>query len=466
MPAMIQVYADENVAPAHGSTTTLNKPVLRSSNHVPTDGKPASAAARAGRAALSTVNTNSNLPTAPTGLRKPTAVTQIVQQALNNTNTRNNAASAMTRPTATVTTTVRPHSRAGSTSANASSDALNQSTLSAFVNQHQHSTTTRQHVPSTTNVDDMLVSPAPHHVQKPLPQQSVFSFQQPSQPMQIEAPISIPAAEVGQLTRDHLYSQEYASEIVSHMYGTETRYAADPTYMTTIQSDINGKMREILVDWLHEVHYRFKLLPETMFLTINYVDRFLSVSQINRNRLQLVGCAAMLLASKYEEIYCPEINDFVVISDSAYSRQEMISMEGEMLRTLEFNMTVPSSWRFAERYMLQTGLAEESQGYYHVMYLLQMGLQNFDFTINYKPSVQAAAATWLALKAVGSRRHTDLQLKTILHVEDITHFNACVTALSALQTSVGAGRYQAVIRKFNKPKYQNATSLNAATTTQ
>lgn len=93
------------------------------------------------------------------------------------------------------------------------------------------------------------------------------------------------------------------------------------------QTDINEKMRGILVDWIIEVHLRFKLLPETLFLTVNLIDRFLEKTEIMRTRLQLVAVSALLIASKYEEIYVPELKDFVFISDNAYTKEEILDME-------------------------------------------------------------------------------------------------------------------------------------------
>ena len=79
---------------------------------------------------------------------------------------------------------------------------------------------------------------------------------------------------------------------------------ASPSYMSK-QTDINAKMRAILIDWLVEVHLKFKLMPETLYLTINLIDRYLEKETIMRNKLQLVGVTAMFIASKYEEIYAP-----------------------------------------------------------------------------------------------------------------------------------------------------------------
>lgn len=83
-------------------------------------------------------------------------------------------------------------------------------------------------------------------------------------------------------------------------------------------------------------------MPETLYLTVNLIDRFLEAKQVTRKHLQLVGVTAMLVASKYEEIWAPEVRDFVYISDRAYSRDQILNMEKIMLNCLRFNLTVPS----------------------------------------------------------------------------------------------------------------------------
>lgn len=86
-----------------------------------------------------------------------------------------------------------------------------------------------------------------------------------------------------------------------------------------------------MVDWIIEVHLKFKLLPETLFLTVSLIDRYLEKVKIMRNNLQLVGVTSMLIASKYEEIYAPEVRDFVYITDNAYKKEEIFEMEHSIL---------------------------------------------------------------------------------------------------------------------------------------
>jgi hypothetical protein len=97
-------------------------------------------------------------------------------------------------------------------------------------------------------------------------------------------------------------------------------------------------MRSILIDWLIEVHLKFKLVPESLYLTVNLIDRYLEKEQVNRQKLQLVGVTAMLIACKYEEIYPPIVKDFVYITDNAYTKEEILEQEHRMLRVLDFNI--------------------------------------------------------------------------------------------------------------------------------
>ena len=77
-------------------------------------------------------------------------------------------------------------------------------------------------------------------------------------------------------------------------------------------------MRAILVDWIISVHSKFNLLPETLYLTINLLDRYFSIFNVQKSEVQLVGVASLLIATKYEEIYPPTVKDFIYLTDSTY----------------------------------------------------------------------------------------------------------------------------------------------------
>ena len=121
---------------------------------------------------------------------------------------------------------------------------------------------------------------------------------------------------------DPLCATAYVQDMYDHFSAKETTTSVRPLYMEN-QPHINERMRSILVDWLVEVHLKFKLVPETLYLTINLIDRYLERREVSRPKLQLVGVTSLLIASKYEEIYPPELRDLVYICDRAYTRSEV-----------------------------------------------------------------------------------------------------------------------------------------------
>jgi len=161
------------------------------------------------------------------------------------------------------------------------------------------------------------------------------------------------------------------------------------------QKDINKKMRAILVDWLVEVHHRFKLQPFTLWLCVNILDRYLMKMPTNRNKLQLVGVSALLIACKYEEIYPPEVRDCVYITDYAYEREEVLVMESQILVALDYQIFVPTGFHFLSRYLNCISASERLR--HLASYYAERNLQEFDM-LNTPPHRFAASAIYAALR--------------------------------------------------------------------
>lgn len=130
--------------------------------------------------------------------------------------------------------------------------------------------------------------------------------------------------------------------------GASSNYPSQ--HCLALQQEINPKMRRTLIDWLVDVHLKYKLLPETLFICVNLIDRFSGKSLIKRKDYQMVGVTCLLIAAKYEEIYPPYVDNFVYITDHAYRREQIIEKEREILKDLAFEVTFVSSYRFLERY--------------------------------------------------------------------------------------------------------------------
>mmetsp|Transcript_15905 Transcript_15905/g.23710 ORF Transcript_15905/g.23710 Transcript_15905/m.23710 type:complete len:489 (-) Transcript_15905:227-1693(-) len=189
-----------------------------------------------------------------------------------------------------------------------------------------------------------------------------------------------------------LRNTPYATDMIQHLYVAETK--TRPTMYMANQNDVNSKMRAILVDWLVEVHMKFRLVPETLYLCVNIIDRYCKKVQVQRSKLQLVGVTALLIACKYEEIYPPEVRDCVYITDRAYQSSEVLDMEQDIVHQLGFRMTVPTAFPFLHRFFTlvkASDLVKHAASYY-----LERTLQEHDM-LKWRPSEICAAAVVLAL---------------------------------------------------------------------
>jgi len=206
-------------------------------------------------------------------------------------------------------------------------------------------------------------------------------------------------------------------------------------------------MRTILIDWLVEVHLKFKMIPETLYLTVNLIDRFLEQKQVRRSKLQLVGVAALLLASKYEEIYPPEMRDLVYITDRAYNKQEIVDMESEIVNTLQFNLTVPTIHSFLCRY-LKAAHADRTMVQLSC-YLAERTLQEYSM-VKYLPSTVAACAVYIARKSL--KRHPWSPTLVKYSKYDEPDLADCVQEMSIFLNDTSS-QQQAVSRKYTSSKF-------------
>lgn len=191
---------------------------------------------------------------------------------------------------------------------------------------------------------------------------------------------------------DPLTAAEYVGEIFEYLKVLEEATMPNPDYMAH-QDHLEWHLRGVLVDWLIEVHARFHLLPETMFLAINIIDRFLSVRVVELEKLQLVGITAMFIASKYEEVLSPHVSNFRHVADDGFTEAEILKAERFVLQSLNYDLSYPNPMNFlrriskADKYDIQTRTLGK--------YLLEISLLDHRF-MEYHPSHIAAASMYLA----------------------------------------------------------------------
>nr|XP_040029932.1 cyclin-A2 [Gasterosteus aculeatus aculeatus] len=251
---------------------------------------------------------------------------------------------------------------------------------------------------------------------------------------------------------------EYAAEIHTYLRDMEIKTRPKAGYMKK-QPDITNSMRAILVDWLVEVGEEYKLQNETLYLAVNYIDRFLSSMSVLRGKLQLVGTAAMLLASKFEEIYPPEVAEFVYITDDTYTKKQVLRMEHLVLKVLSFDLAAPTITQFLTHYFLNHSVNKRVESL--AMYLGELSLVDSDPFLKYLPSQAAAAAYTLANHTVtGGSWPQSLTEMTGYLLEDLM---PCVEDLHQIFLNAATHAQQSVREKYKGPKYSEVSLIDAPT---
>nr|XP_022921240.1 G2/mitotic-specific cyclin-B-like isoform X1 [Onthophagus taurus]XP_022921241.1 G2/mitotic-specific cyclin-B-like isoform X2 [Onthophagus taurus] len=217
------------------------------------------------------------------------------------------------------------------------------------------------------------------------------------------------------------------------------------------------KIRQVLIDWLVDVHSDFKLALETLHLTVSIIDEYLEKhKEVGKETLQLVGVSALFIAAKYEDIYPPDCSDLGCICDNAFSKSEIIKMEQDILKTLNFNLTRTYSIQFLRRFNQVCEATEEQ----HSMgkYLLELALLSYE-TCHIRPSLIAAAVCCIS-KSIENRlksarqawtpvlihfacyKYEDIE-ETILKIADILQKNID-TSQQSIKTKYSSSKFNKV----------------------
>ncbi|XP_049355265.1 putative cyclin-A3-1 isoform X1 [Solanum verrucosum] len=257
----------------------------------------------------------------------------------------------------------------------------------------------------------------------------------------------------------------YASDIYDylHQLEIEKKRRPLPDYLEKVQKDVSANMRGVLVDWLVEVAEEYKLLSDTLYLTVSHIDRFLSVNVIPRQRLQLLGVSSMLIAAKYEEIKPPHVKDFCYVTANTFTKKDVVKMEASVLQSLKFEMGSPTAKTFLRRF---TRVAQEDvknpdlQFEFLGYYLAELSLLDYN-CVKFLPSLVAAAVIFLSRFTLQPKSHPwslALQRCSGYRAADLKE---CVLIVHDLQLSRRGSALAAVRDKYKLHKFKCVSTLSS-----
>ncbi|KAG2135298.1 cyclin-like protein [Suillus clintonianus] len=250
---------------------------------------------------------------------------------------------------------------------------------------------------------------------------------------------------------DPLMVSEYVVEIFKYMKLTELITLPNPEYMAS-QKELAWSMRGILLDWLVQVHARFRLLPETLFLCVNIIDRFLSARVVSLAKLQLVGITCLFVASKVEEIVAPSVSHFLHCADSSYTESEILLAERYVLKTIDWNLSYPNPMHFLRRISKADDYDVKSRTM--GKYLLEVGTLEWRLLAT-PPSLVAAAAIWLGRLILGNDKWTPNHA----HYSSYAESSIIPTANLMLNYILKPVRHESFYKKYAGKRFMKVSIL-------
>ncbi|XP_066325411.1 cyclin-A3-1-like [Miscanthus floridulus] len=256
----------------------------------------------------------------------------------------------------------------------------------------------------------------------------------------------------------------YASDIYSYLRSMESQAKRRPAtdYIAAVQFDVSPNMRAILVDWLVEVAEEYKLVSDTLYLTVSYIDRFLSANALNRQRLQLLGVSAMLVASKYEEINPPNVEDFCYITDNTYTKQEVVKMESDILNVLKFEVGNPTPKTFLRMFI--RSVQEDNNKYTSLQleflggYLCELSLLDYSL-LRFLPSLVAASVVFVARLTLDPHTHPWSRKMQTLTGYKPSELKDCVAVIHHLQLNRKFSSMMAIREKYKQHRFKGVSAL-------
>lgn len=251
--------------------------------------------------------------------------------------------------------------------------------------------------------------------------------------------------------RNPQFVAEYSTNIYQNMKGEEDSFLIDKDFL--VETEIEERHRRRLVEWLSEVHNKFRLLPETFFITWKLVDLAIQKFGVKKSNLQLLSLGALLISTKYEEIYPPSVRQMLkVAANETIKKEDVLEMEYKILRELNFGVTFPTPLRFLER--LKKLVNADDVTFHLAHYITQFSLLYIRFQ-TIKPSLVACGAIYLAMRSIKGRASWNITfVKSTGYKEKVVKQVA-----DRLAEFMESAESKALKNKFASEKYMQASNL-------
>lgn len=338
------------------------------------------------------------------------------------------------------------------------SDSKNVIHSSELKDNHININCANSNIITTTHNNILLFEDKPNlQPQIPIPNPVMYQLSEIRKAIEEEKEIDIFKIEYKSKEEYILISAEYINDIYSNLLSDEKNLKVKPNfgYMEQVQTDIDQNMRGILIDWLYDIHDKCHYKDETLYQMIWIIDTYLSMVQVPRTKLQLVGAAALLISCKEHEITSLKLHEIAFLTANAYTTEEIAKMENTILKKLSFNIIAPAPLDFYN--IISKAFKFDKKQYLLGKYFLETYLICYE-SVKYPASVVGVSCAYIVMKFFKFINYNELYSKDFINSSNPQKsIKEAAREICFIMKGIDSSRLSAV-----KNKYSTNENLNVA----
>ena len=340
------------------------------------------------------------------------------------------------------------------------SDSKNVIHSSELKDNHININCANSNIITTTHNNILLFEDKPNlQPQIPIPNPVMYQLSEIRKAIEEEKEIDIFKIEYKSKEEYILISAEYINDIYSNLLSDEKNLKVKPNfgYMEQVQTDIDQNMRGILIDWLYDIHDKCHYKDETLYQMIWIIDTYLSMVQVPRTKLQLVGAAALLISCKEHEITFLKLHEIAYLTANAYTTEEIAKMENTILKKLSFNIIAPAPLDFYN--IISKAFKFDKKQYLLGKYFLETYLISYE-SVKYPASVVGVSCAYIVMKFFKFINYNELYSKHLINSSNPQKsIKEAAREICFIMKGIDSSRLSAVKNKYSTNENLNVVQL-------
>lgn len=340
------------------------------------------------------------------------------------------------------------------------SDSKNVIHSSELKDNHININCANSNIITTTHNNILLFEDKPNlQPQIPIPNPVMYQLSEIRKAIEEEKEIDIFKIEYKSKEEYILISAEYINDIYSNLLSDEKNLKVKPNfgYMEQVQTDIDQNMRGILIDWLYDIHDKCHYKDETLYQMIWIIDTYLSMVQVPRTKLQLVGAAALLISCKEHEITFLKLHEIAYLTANAYTTEEIAKMENTILKKLSFNIIAPAPLDFYN--IISKAFKFDKKQYLLGKYFLETYLICYE-SVKYPASVVGVSCAYIVMKFFKFINYNELYSKDFINSSNPQKsIKEAAREICFIMKGIDSSRLSAVKNKYSTNENLNVVQL-------